>query len=242
MPPKLAMMMAGTLLVAAAAVGILIPIMGGLEGPPNPPERSDASRETRDAPRSPDAPRSSDALPRSAASPVSGDTPRSANARPRAGQVYSLEEAITRLDLIKPARQKIADDFTLPTPAGGTFKLSDQRGKVVLINFWATWCPPCLQEMPAMERLYRQHKDAGFEMVAVSVDADTAKVKPFLAAHKFTFRIVMDAPMALANTYGVRALPSSFIVDRKGTLAALAIGPRHWDNDASHSLVEALVR
>ena len=236
MPPKLAMMMAGTLLVAAAAVGILIPNMGGLEGPPNPPERSDASRETQDAPRSPDA------LARSAASAVSGDAPRSANARPRTGQVYSLEEAIKRLDLIKPARQKIADDFTLPTPAGGTFKLSDHRGKVVLINFWATWCPPCLQEMPAMERLYRQHKDAGFEMVAVSVDTDPAKVKPFLAAHKFTFWVVMDAPMALANTYGVRALPSSFIVDRKGTLAALAIGPRHWENAASHSLVEALVR
>lgn len=248
MPPKLAMMMAGTLLVAAAAVGIVIPNIGGVEGPPRrstelgghdgppTPPRSDASQETRDAPRSPDA------LPRSAASAVPGDAPRSPTARPRAGQVYNLEEAIARLDLIKPARQKMADDFTLPTPAGDTFKLTDHRGKVILINFWATWCPPCLQEMPAMERLYRQHKDAGFEMVAVSVDADMAKVKPFLAAHKFTFRVVMDAPMALANTYGVRALPSSFIVDRKGTLAALAIGPRHWDNDASHSLVEALVR
>ena len=79
-------------------------------------------------------------------------------------------------------------------------------------------------------------------MVAVSVDSDTAKVKPFLAAHRFTFHIVMDPPMTLANTYGVRALPSSFIVDRKGTLAVLAIGPRHWDSDASHSLVEGLVR
>src|SRR5688572_28818012 len=145
MPPKLAMMMAGTLLVAAAAVGILIPNMGRLErprstemggpdGPPSPP-RSDASRETRDAPRSSDASRSPDALPRSAASPVSGDAPRSATARPRAGQVYSLEEAIKRLDLIKPGRQKLADDFTLPTPGGATFKLSDHRGKVVLINF-----------------------------------------------------------------------------------------------------------
>lgn len=93
-----------------------------------------------------------------------------------------------------------------------------------------------------MERLYRQHKDAGFEMVAVSVDADAGKVKPFLAEHRFTFRVAMDPTMALANTYGVRALPSSFIVDRKGTLAALAIGPRHWDNAAAHSLVEAMVR
>lgn len=93
-----------------------------------------------------------------------------------------------------------------------------------------------------MERLYRQHKGAGFEMVAVSVDTEAAKVKPFLAEHRFTFRVAMDPTMALANTYGVRALPSSFIVDRTGALVALAIGPRHWDNDASHSLVEAMVR
>jgi peroxiredoxin len=165
-----------------------------------------------------------------------------ASPRRRAGRVYDLEEAIKRLDLIKPARQKMAQDFTLPTPASATFKLSEHRGKVVMINFWATWCPPCLQEMPAMERLYRQHRDAGFEMVAVSVDTDAAKVKPFLAAHKFTFRVVLDPAMGLANTYGVRALPSSFLVDRTGALTALAIGPRHWDNDAAHSLVEAMVR
>ena len=241
MPPKLAMMIAGTLLVAAAAVAI--GYMGGLEGPrstqmgdldgsPKPPQRSDASRETRDAPRSPASGQRSDAA----------DAPRPSAVRARAGQVYGLEEAIRRLDLIKPARQKLAEDFTLPTPTAETFKLSEHRGKVVLINFWATWCPPCLQEMPAMERLYRQHKDAGFEMVAVSVDTDAAKVKPYIAQHKFTFRVALDPTMALANTYGVRALPSSFLVDRKGTLAALAIGPRHWDDDASHSLVEAMVR
>jgi peroxiredoxin len=163
-------------------------------------------------------------------------------ARARAGQVYGFDEAIKRLDLIKPARQKIADDFTLPTPGPAKFKLSEHRGKVVLINFWATWCPPCLQEMPAMDRLYRQHKEAGFEMVAVSVDTDRGAVKPFLARHAFAFRVALDPTMGLANTYGVRALPSSFIVDRKGMLAALAIGPRHWDSDASHSLVEAMVR
>ena len=228
MPPKLAIMIAGTLLVAAAAVGLFATAnppapaaspdsMGGLDGTPKPPERSDTSRRTRDAPR-----------------PV--------NARPRAGRAYGLEEAIKRLDLIKPARQKLAEDFTLATPSGATFKLSEHRGKAVMINFWATWCPPCLKEMPAMERLYRQHKDAGFEMVAVSVDTDADKVKPYIAEHKFTFRVVLDPTMALANTYGVRALPSSFIVDRKGALAALAIGPRQWDNDAAHSLVEAMVR
>jgi peroxiredoxin len=233
MPPKLALTIAGTLLVAAAAAGITIPNMAGVDGSAKRAPRADLSRPTDGAsapPQRPDA---------------GGETQHaspSATVRPRAGRVYDLEDAIKRLDLIKPARNKMAEDFTLPTPTSATFKLSEHRGKVVLINFWATWCPPCLQEMPAMERLYRQHKGAGFEMVAVSVDTEAAKVKPFLAEHRFTFHVAMDPTMALANTYGVRALPSSFIVDRKGALAALAIGPRHWDNDASHSLVEAMVR
>jgi peroxiredoxin len=216
-------MITGTLLVAAAIVGMFaIPNSGSIDAPPPLREGPDASSRRADA----------SAAPRDASEP----RPR------RAGRVYDLDEAIKRLDLIKPARQKVAEDFALPTPAAATFKLSEHRGKVVLINFWATWCPPCLQEMPAMERLYRRHKAAGFEMVAVSVDTDAAKVKPFLAEHRFTFRVAMDPTMALANTYGVRALPSSFIVDRTGALAALAIGPRHWDNDAAHSLVEAMVR
>jgi peroxiredoxin len=137
---------------------------------------------------------------------------------------------------------KAAEALSVTMPGGGTFRLSEQRGKVVMINFWATWCPPCLEEMPAMERLYRQHKDAGFTLLAVSVDADASKVTPFLTSHKLTFPVGLDPKMDLANTYSVRALPSSFIVDREGNLAALAIGPRHWDGNAAHSLVEGMAR
>jgi peroxiredoxin len=156
--------------------------------------------------------------------------------------VLSLAEAMKELDLIRPSRTKLAEDFNIPTPSGATFKLSEHRGKVVMINFWATWCPPCLEEMPAMERLYRQQKDGGFTLVAVSVDADGKKVEPFVSEHKLTFAIGLDPRMDLANSYAVRALPSSFVVARDGTLAALAIGPRHWDGDAAHSLIEGLAR
>jgi thiol-disulfide isomerase/thioredoxin len=127
-------------------------------------------------------------------------------------------------------------------PGKTRFRLSEHRGKVVMVNFWATWCPPCRDEMPAMERLYRQQKDAGFELVAVSLDADPKVVAPFLSAHKLTFLVALDPEMSLADKYGVRALPSSFIVDRDGTMTAVAIGPRHWDSDASHSLIEAMAR
>jgi peroxiredoxin len=143
---------------------------------------------------------------------------------------------------VATAQSKPAPNLTLRDINERSFTLSSYRGKVVLINFWATWCPPCLEEMPAMERLYRQHRDGGFTLVAVSVDADSKLVAPFLTARKFSFPVALDPSMNMANTYGVRALPSSFIVARDGTLAALAIGPRHWDNDAAHSLIEALAR
>jgi peroxiredoxin len=162
--------------------------------------------------------------------------------KPRKGRVLSVADAVKELDLIRPPRQKLAEDFTLPLVGGAKFRLSTERGKVVMINFWATWCPPCREEMPAMERLWRHQKDHGFVLVAVSVDADTKKIKPHLDAYKLTFPVALDPKMDLANAYGVRALPSSFIVDRHGYLTALALGPRAWDNDASHSLIEGLVR
>ena len=154
----------------------------------------------------------------------------------------TVETAMKDLDLIRPSRQKLADDFTLRTPEGGTFRLSEQRGKVVFINFWATWCPPCKEEMPAMERLFQRARKDGLVMLAVSVDADAKVVAPFLKEHRFTFTVGLDPKMELANAYGVRALPASFIVDREGHLAALAIGPRAWDNAASGALVEGLSR
>lgn len=164
-----------------------------------------------------------------------GASPRSST-----GKSLSLDDAIRELELIRPPRPKFAEDFTIPTADGKTFKLSAQRGRPVFINFWATWCPPCLEEMPALERLWRAQKDAGFVMLAVTVDANPKLAAPFVERHKFTFVVGHDPKMELANTYGVRALPSSFVVDRDGRLAAVAIGPRVWDNVAAHSLIERL--
>jgi peroxiredoxin len=181
------------------------------------------------------------AKPQSSESPAA-PAERSGAATTLAPSTSKLDAAIRELDLVKPSRAKAAEDFTLPALNGGTFSLADQRGKMVLVNFWATWCPPCLEEMPAMERLWQKHKDAGFVLVAVSVDADPKKVVPFVTEHKLTFPIAFDTKMSVAEKYGVRALPSSFILAKDGMLAALALGPRHWDNKASHRLVETMVR
>jgi peroxiredoxin len=146
------------------------------------------------------------------------------------------------LDLVQPSGRMTAADFGAPRLGGGSFRLSEQRGKVVLLNFWATWCPPCLAEMPAMEQLWRQHKDEGLVVVAVSLDADPTTVPRFLRDRGLTFPVVLDPDMKVAGTYGVRALPASFVIDRRGRPAAFALGPRAWDTRPSHALVEALGR
>ena len=152
-----------------------------------------------------------------------------------------LDEAVRELDLVRPPRLKRAEDFAVALLRGEPLRLSEQRGKPVMINFWATWCAPCREEMPAMERLYRRHHDHGFVLLAVSVDTDAALVRPFLEQHKLTFPVALDSNMSLANAYGVRALPSSFLIDRDGNLAALALGPRAWDNRVAHALVEGML-
>ena len=153
-----------------------------------------------------------------------------------------VEKAMKELDLIRPSQAKRVEDFTLKNADGGPFQLSKHRGKVVFINFWATWCPPCREEMPAMERLLRRRQKGDPVMLAVSVDADPKAVAQFLNEQRFTFTVGLDPKMELANTYGVRALPSSFIVDRQGRLAALALGPRAWDSRAAQVLVDGLSR
>jgi peroxiredoxin len=139
-----------------------------------------------------------------------------------------VDAAMRELDLIKPPRPTQAEDFSLPMPDGRTFRLSDQRGKVVFINFWATWCPPCREEMPAMERLYAQQKNGPFTMVAERA--------------RLTFPVALDPKMDLANSYGVRALPASFVVDPRGMVVAMALGPRTWDGPAARALMEGIGR
>jgi peroxiredoxin len=159
----------------------------------------------------------------------------------RTASVSGLDEAVRDLDLIRPPRPKQASDFSVSLLGGEILKLKAQRGKPVMVNFWATWCAPCREEMPAMERLYLKHRERGFVLLAVSVDSDASLVKPFLEKLKLTFPVTLDAKMDLANSYGVRALPASFLIDRNGYLTALALGPRAWDNRAAHALVEGML-
>ena len=155
----------------------------------------------------------------------------------------SAADPFAELDLIRPSRPTAAPEFTVPGLTGGPIALRDLRGKVVFLNFWATWCPPCKQEMPSMERLYRRYKDRGFTVLAVSVDTvDAATVARFVKNLSLTFPIGLDPKMDVANGYKVRALPSSFVLDRNGTTVAVAMGPREWDGTAARAVIESLLK
>jgi peroxiredoxin len=137
-----------------------------------------------------------------------------------------------------------APAFELPRVGGGNpVSLASLRGKVVLLNFWATWCKPCEEEMPGMERLYQKYKDKGLVVLAVSEDADGAgAVAPFVKKHGLTFPIGLDPKMSVAASYGVWALPSTFIIDRNGNRAHFANGPREWDGRAARDLFESMLK
>jgi peroxiredoxin len=122
-----------------------------------------------------------------------------------------------------------APDFTLPRPDGKMVSLADFRGKVVLINIWATWCPPCVAEMPSMEKLYQELQDEDFEILAVSIDESGANtVRSFMKQHRLSFVSLNDSGGGIASLYQTTGVPESFIVDKDGILVEKVIGPRDW--------------
>jgi peroxiredoxin len=207
--------------------------------PPRVDDESAPSGSSRDASPPPMAPSATAGQRAAPAPPAGGDARRLST---RSARVIGVDEAIKELDLIRPSRDKLAEDFTVKTSDGKTFRLRDHRGRIVFLNFWATWCAPCKEEMPSMERLHREYRARGLVVVAVSVDADPGVVTPFLQEHRVSFSVGVDPKMEVAALYGVRALPVSFLVDRDGRMTAFALGPRPWDNPVAHSLIEGLVR
>jgi cytochrome c biogenesis protein CcmG/thiol:disulfide interchange protein DsbE len=152
-------------------------------------------------------------------------------------------DPFVELILIRPKRPTAATDFTVPQLTSQQLRLSDFKGRVVFLNFWATWCVPCREEMPSMERLYQRYGDRGLTILAVSVDTGRpATVAAFTKMLRLTYPIGLDPKMEVAEQYRVRGLPSSFLIDRQGNVAAIAIGPRDWDSPPARAVVEALLK
>lgn len=128
------------------------------------------------------------------------------------------------------ARGSSAPAFDLPVLGEtGRLSLADHRGRVVLLNFWATWCKPCEDEMPAMERLYRSLGSEPFEVLAVSVDEDLAELASFRERLGLSFPILMDPRQQVTRRYQTTGFPESLLIDRSGRVAERYVGPRDWD-------------
>lgn len=125
-----------------------------------------------------------------------------------------------------PREGFLAPDFSLSTPNGETFTLSELRGQAVLVNLWATWCPPCRAEMPDMQKLYDEYKDQGFMVLAVNMtyQDNPAAIVPFVQENGLNFPILIEETGKVAEQYELRSLPSSFFIDRNGIIQEVVIG------------------
>ena len=134
-------------------------------------------------------------------------------------------------------------DFTFPGLDGKNTSLSDYKGKVVLVNIWATWCPPCVKEMPSMQKLYKEFNRKNFEILAVSIDAaGVDAVAPFMKKHKLSFPALMDPKGTIKSMYRVTGIPESFIIDKQGILVGKIIGPRDWATQEIFGFFQDLIQ
>jgi peroxiredoxin len=136
-----------------------------------------------------------------------------------------------------------APDFALRNLGGESIALQEQRGSVVFVNFWATWCPPCRDEAPSLQRLYGRLHEEGFEILAVSIDApgQGKAVEEFRREFGLSFPILLDPAKDAHAAFGVTGVPETYLIDASGRLAERFIGPRNWDDPRYARVVRRLL-
>lgn len=136
-----------------------------------------------------------------------------------------------------------APEITVNDSSGKTDNLSELKGSVVFINFWATWCEPCREEMPSIQKLYNQFKnEKGFRMITILVKDDYQKALAYLKENNYGFPVLMDNNGKTAASYGITGVPETYIVDKNGILKEKIIGPADWSSPQAVSLISNLIR
>jgi peroxiredoxin len=155
----------------------------------------------------------------------------------------AVARAVSTLDGQWVGRQ--APSFTLPGLDGRSHRLSDYRGKVVFLNFWASFCEPCKREMPSMERLIREYQGRGMEMIAVSLDPERADAQRFLsqfmAGRRSAMTVLWDREGQVSSDFGTELIPETYIIDRQGRVVARFVNEYDWTRPEVKKLVEALL-
>jgi len=146
--------------------------------------------------------------------------------------------------VIAPEAERLnAPDFMSENLTGGNTRLDDYKGKLILLNFWATWCMPCRVEMPGMEQLWQKYKDQGFVIVAISNDDEDSRsrIKTFQKKLNLSFPILLDPESEVNDIYQVSSMPTSFLIDANGKIISRIVGTEEWSSPDAVQLVEGLL-
>lgn len=155
---------------------------------------------------------------------------------------FGQEDLFFRMRVLRYNKPLPARNFEVADLKGNFVQLNQFRGKVVLLNFWATWCSPCKKEMGPMEVLYQRFKDEGLVILAVSLDQGGPKVvKSFAEKKGLTFPVVIDTSGKTKSIYHVTSLPTTFLIDQDGRIIGKSLGPRDWASEDAFALIESLL-
>jgi len=152
-----------------------------------------------------------------------------------------MERLFSSMSVIKIPPTKDPVRINLKDLNGNNISLSDFNGKIVFLNFWTTWCPTCRIEMPSMEKLHQKLKNKDFAMVTINLQESASQVKAFFEEFKLTFTALLDSNGEVGASFGIRAIPTTYILDKTGRIIGLANGPREWDSKEAIALFENLI-
>jgi peroxiredoxin len=133
-------------------------------------------------------------------------------------------------------------DFTLPNLSGESVHLSDFKGNVILMNFFGTWCPPCREEMPSLEKAFQTNEDKGFVVLGIAGDKEKTTVESFVQTYKLTFPVLLDPENQVFRQYFVRGIPVTYLLDRQGQIATMYRGEADWSSREAQVLLEHLLQ
>lgn len=158
------------------------------------------------------------------------------------GQSAAGNYSATYLGIQEYSSPQEAKEFSLKDLKNKKINIKDFRGKVVMLNFWATWCAPCRDEMPSMEKLYRQFKEKGFVIIAVASGEDIQSVNKFIKQYNLTFPALLDSDYKVTDNYKVWALPTTYFINSKGQIIGKAQGGRDWDTKQANQYISSLLQ
>ena len=158
-------------------------------------------------------------------------------------QAFSEEsDLFSKVGIQSISDKKKTPDFCLDGLNGGKVRLNALKGKIVFLNFWATWCGPCKEEMPSMEALYQHYKERDFLFLTISVDyGGPEPVRKFIEKHRYRFPVLLDPEGITLDLFEISEIPATLIIDNKGKMMGRVIGPRNWSSPEVFSLVDQML-